>query len=208
MSTTSSESFELVYHNGRCRAEVVRLLFAEAGIEYKDTRLDGESFVALKPSLPNGQLPVLKVGGKVLAQSFAIQQFVAQKLGFYTDDAFTNAKVNELTETAREELDALVPVLFSSDVDAGIQKFATDRHPIYLTRYERVFSEHKEHAYAFGEKPTLGDFAVFFILDEAKTFGISAAVPDEYPHLQLFMKTMYARPKVAEWLKNRPETPW
>ena len=43
-----SEKYELVYFNGRGRAEVARLLFACKGVDFKDTRLEYERWASYK----------------------------------------------------------------------------------------------------------------------------------------------------------------
>lgn len=42
--------YRLTYFNGRGRAEVTRLMFALAGVEFEDKRIQGEEWPALKPS--------------------------------------------------------------------------------------------------------------------------------------------------------------
>ncbi len=42
--------YKLIYFNLRGRAEISRLLFAHAGVEYEDKRVASEEFQALKPS--------------------------------------------------------------------------------------------------------------------------------------------------------------
>lgn len=75
--------YKLIYFNLRGRAELARLLFAAAGQQYEDARIERESWPSLKASTPFGQLPVLEVteGGKTLqlAQSLAIARFLARK---------------------------------------------------------------------------------------------------------------------------------
>ncbi|CAM9821375.1 unnamed protein product, partial [Laminaria digitata] len=61
-------------------AEPVRWALEQSGLEWEDKRLTKEEFGALKPSLPNGQVPILEVDGYVLAQSLAILRYVG-KLG-------------------------------------------------------------------------------------------------------------------------------
>ena len=41
--------YQLIYFNFRGRAEVARLLFAEAGVEYEDTRIEREEWLEMKP---------------------------------------------------------------------------------------------------------------------------------------------------------------
>ena len=40
--------YQLIYFNARGRAEIPRLLFAEAGVEYEDTRIELEEWPAMK----------------------------------------------------------------------------------------------------------------------------------------------------------------
>ena len=42
-------TYRISYFPGRGRAEVMRLLFAQAGVEYEDRRLEGDEWQALKP---------------------------------------------------------------------------------------------------------------------------------------------------------------
>ena len=43
-------SYKLTYFNTRGRAEVIRLLFAAAGVKYEDCRVNVEEFEKLKAS--------------------------------------------------------------------------------------------------------------------------------------------------------------
>jgi len=58
------------------QSELARLVFAAAGQQYEDVRIEREQWPALKSTMPTGQLPVLEVheNGNVfkLSQSIAI----------------------------------------------------------------------------------------------------------------------------------------
>ena len=41
--------YQLIYFNARALGEVARLLFAEAGVEYEDTRLEFDEWLKMKP---------------------------------------------------------------------------------------------------------------------------------------------------------------
>jgi prostaglandin-H2 D-isomerase / glutathione transferase len=200
----SSASIKVSYFNARGRAELTRILLADAGVEFEDVRLDKEAFVALKPSLPNGQLPVLEVDGKVLAQSAAMAQYVAAANGFYTGDTFTDAKINELHENVRDEIGALVKAKFSENKDEELKKFITEVHPKWLKRYEVVYASNTDTVFSYADKPTLGDYAVFQLLDELRLFNPNSSIPEDFPNLKKFVETMYARPRIAAWLEKRP----
>lgn len=68
--------YKLVYFNRRGRAEFIRYLFAAAGQEYEDVRIEKENWPAEKPKAPFGALPYLEVqdgaNSFVLPQSCAI----------------------------------------------------------------------------------------------------------------------------------------
>lgn len=70
------------------RAELTRVLFSLAGIEFEDKMIQFQEWPALKPSVPlGGQLPTLTLpGGTVLTQSIAIARYVAACTGMYPED--------------------------------------------------------------------------------------------------------------------------
>ena len=43
-------SYKLMYFPGRGRAEIIRLIFAQAGVQYEDVRVDHAQWPQLKPS--------------------------------------------------------------------------------------------------------------------------------------------------------------
>ncbi|CAE6529975.1 unnamed protein product [Rhizoctonia solani] len=75
--------------SSRGRGEVVRLLFEDAGIAFKDHRIAFDDFNAQVKSgeitalNPLKSLPVLEVGGAKYFQSYAILRLLARKLGKY-----------------------------------------------------------------------------------------------------------------------------
>ncbi|ETN80926.1 glutathione S-transferase protein [Necator americanus] len=90
--------YKLIYFDGRGRAECARQIFALAGHQYDDVRLTPEKFAEIKPKLPFGQVPVLEVDGKQLAQSFAIARFLARQWGLSGSNAFDEAVVDSLAD--------------------------------------------------------------------------------------------------------------
>ena len=42
-------NYKLTYFNNKGRAELTRLLFAQAGVEYEDNRIEGSDWPTLKP---------------------------------------------------------------------------------------------------------------------------------------------------------------
>merc|ERR1719162_2131658 len=81
----------LTYFDLYGKGEACRMALAHGKCDWKDNRVGGESWMAFKNSgkCPNGQVPVLEVGGKYLNQSEAICRFIGSHTGAYpTADAF------------------------------------------------------------------------------------------------------------------------
>jgi hypothetical protein len=58
---SSSTVYSLHYFNIRGRAEVIRLIFAQAGQKFEDLRHSSEEWAKLKSQMPLGQIPVLGI---------------------------------------------------------------------------------------------------------------------------------------------------
>lgn len=75
-------SYTLNYFNGRGRGELTRLVFAAAGVEFTDKRVEFSEWPALKSGAPLGQMPYLTVDGTTqLPQSVSIARFAAREVG-------------------------------------------------------------------------------------------------------------------------------
>ena len=99
-------TYKLTYFPVRGRAEVIRFVFAQAGVKYEDVRIKQENWPELKPSklavmsrfldvtiiipfailflpsdTPLGHLPILEVDGKTICGSTGIARFLAERFG-------------------------------------------------------------------------------------------------------------------------------
>ncbi|KAE9415697.1 hypothetical protein Angca_009047, partial [Angiostrongylus cantonensis] len=104
--------YKLTYFDGRGLAECARQLFALADQPYEDVRLTKEQFAPLKESFPFGQVPVLEVDGKQLAQSQTINRYLAKTFGFAGKDAFEEAVINSLGDLYTDYRAELKPYFY------------------------------------------------------------------------------------------------
>lgn len=90
------------------RGEECRLALHLAGVDFEDNRLSRDAWMALKPTTPFGQVPVLEMPGQPpLAQSNAILTFVGRRHGLHPKDDFEAAR-HEAMMAHVEDLRALV----------------------------------------------------------------------------------------------------
>ncbi|KIY99082.1 prostaglandin-H2 D-isomerase [Monoraphidium neglectum] len=88
-------TYKLYYFPLPGRAEVARLCGALGGLDLEDVRFKGEEWPKLKAIAPFGQAPFLEVDGKFVAQSAAIDRYLAAEAGLVPKDAFQAALADQ-----------------------------------------------------------------------------------------------------------------
>ncbi|CAF0759182.1 unnamed protein product, partial [Didymodactylos carnosus] len=92
-------TYKLHYFNGRGRAEVIRLIFAQAGQKYEDIRIERANWDSIKNDTPLGQVPYIEVDGERIPQSMAIVRFLAKQFNLAGKDNLEQAKVDSVADT-------------------------------------------------------------------------------------------------------------
>ncbi len=87
-------TYKLIYFNSMKRAEIIRMIFKQAGVEFEDVRISQEEeWLKLKPNMPyGGTVPVREVDGKQLPGRVSIQRYLAEKFGLAGSNDFENAQ--------------------------------------------------------------------------------------------------------------------
>jgi glutathione S-transferase len=206
-------TYRLTFFNHiRTRAEVIRLIFAQAGVEYEDKRIEKEGpkkeWVQLKPSTPSGVLPVLEVDGKQLTGSVVIQRFLAERFGLAGSNDVENAEIAGICDVLNDFLTCIVKARFESDEERKTQldkKLSKEDIPKYMGIIERMAKKNNSaDGWVYGKKPTYADLTVFHILEYILI--IDPTVIKDFPHVAKIKASVEALPKVAAWLEKRPVT--
>lgn len=79
--------------------ECIRLALKFAGVDFEDRRVSFEDWPELKPTLPNGTMPVLEMDGKVLTETYAILRLIGHKYDMLPTDAEAQYDCDQLIET-------------------------------------------------------------------------------------------------------------
>ncbi|XP_006825032.2 glutathione S-transferase-like [Saccoglossus kowalevskii] len=202
--------YKLVYFQFRGRAELARLVFAEAGIEYEDIVIDRkDEWPKLKSSpgisrFPFSRAPILEVDGVTIGESQAIARFLARRHGLYADDAFDQAKIDMITDTMKDIFKWLAEIFFAKEKKQELMdKYYNDAFPLLLQGLERVLKENNGgDGYFVGDKVTLADLA--FIDTCFPMVEWRPEVLKDYPKLNALKQRVESRPRIAEWMKKRP----
>ncbi|CAF2749544.1 unnamed protein product [Rotaria sp. Silwood2] len=201
-------TYKLHYFNGRGRGEVSRLIFVAAGQKYEDIRYEGSEWPSRKNEMPLGQMPVLEFDGTKLPQSLSIARFLAKQFHLAGKDNFEQAKVDAVADTVNDLLLKFVPARFESDETKKqelLKKFLAEELPKHLQNLEVLGKLYGNGGPFFvGNHLTWVD--LFFHEVGYNMLQLDAKSLDSHPWLKHNRAEVEKQPKIAEYLKNRPET--
>ena len=211
----------LIYFPARGRAELIRLVLAEAGLDY-DEHLVGQGtppangrptdFAALKASglLPFNAVPVWEEpGGFRLAQSNAIANHLARTHGLLGRTAAEAAQCDQLlgaVDDLRVELRRLVTA--PAEGRAALRaELTTATVPRWLGFLERLLKANRDgQGFLVGEAVSIADLALWYLLELLQDNGLGAAVA-QHPSLVAFAARIGQRPRIAAYLKSSRRSP-
>uniref|UniRef100_UPI00358F922A hematopoietic prostaglandin D synthase-like n=1 Tax=Myxine glutinosa TaxID=7769 RepID=UPI00358F922A len=196
-----ASTYKLVYFNGRGRAELPRLVLAQAGIRYTDRRIEIEEWKDLKPDMPFGQLPVLYVNGAVLHQSLTIARFLAFETGLAGKTSMEQAQACSIVESIHDLVMIGPRFRNSEEVKKQKEKDLFEALPTFINYMERFLGDRE---WMVGTSVTWADLCLqnFVLwLKELRPEALKTS-----PKLQAVCNRVEALPNIAAWLKNRPQT--
>jgi glutathione S-transferase len=202
--------FKLFYFQGRGRAEISRLLMVIGGMKWLDVRIPQEEWAGKwKAKMPFGQLPCACVHGECqLAQSRAIEHYIATYTGLNGRDPLEQAKIDQLIEGLT---DLLTPfnranweIKDEKEKKTALETYFKDTFPRIAGQLNKLIPENSVHA--VGDRLTYADVAIYSSL-----FGFIAQNKDslkDFAKLHAIYEEVSKHPKVVEWVAHRPQTPW
>jgi len=202
---------KLVYFDGRGRGELIRLLFAQAGVEYVDERISFSDWGAIKADkarFPLGQMPVLELDGKILCQTMVIARHLAREFGLAGTNAMEMAVIDQTVATAIDLQSSIFDIAFAKDeaVKAeNLKKFTEVQAPKVLAFFTLWLKKNGEgKGFMVGDKMTLADITLYSVFEKVE--GIAPGVLADYPELKALNDRVASAPKIAAWVKKRPVT--
>lgn len=212
----------LFYFAARGRAELIRLVLAEAGVDYREhpigrgtPPLDGRptDFDALKatPLLPFGAVPVWEEpDGFVLAQSAAIAIHLASLHGLRGATLREAAQCDQMLgayEDVRAELRKLATVAPEARA-AQREELEKKFLPRWFGYFDRLLrANHGGAAWLVGGSFSVADLALWYLVESCQDNGFGGAVA-AYPALVAHAGRVVKRPRLAAYLASPARHPF
>lgn len=189
------------------RAELTRIILAYGGIAYENVVIDRTTWPTVKTTMPFGQVPVLEVDGKMLAQSSAIDRYAAQLAGLLPSDPWLAAKADELVAFLQEIGDVFRPSFSIKDPEEKLKARAELCAGPVKEKLSKLSSllEANGGEYFVGNSLSYADLAVFSTLSMLVSGfldGVPKSMLDDYPILKTHHNRIAALPKIAEHYQN------
>ncbi|CAF0926599.1 unnamed protein product [Didymodactylos carnosus] len=202
-------TYKLYYFNGRGRAEIIRLIFAQAGQKYEDIRYEHADWPSHKNEMPLGQMPVLEVDGQKIPHSMTIARFVAKQFNLAGKDNLEQAKVDSVIDTIVDLMEIFVKIVRhekdESKKEEGKKQFFKDDVPKSFANLEKLLTTYgKNGPFFLGDQLTFAD--IEFYDGASILLSMDASVLDKYPKLKRNYDEVEKQPKIAAYLKSRPQT--
>uniref|UniRef100_A0A914XF13 Glutathione S-transferase n=1 Tax=Plectus sambesii TaxID=2011161 RepID=A0A914XF13_9BILA len=206
------QHYKLTYFDIMGLAEPIRLMFAQAGVEYENVMIpdedDDPTWEKLKPTTPHCQLPILEVDGKVLAQSVAISNYLAKKLGFDGQNEWESAKAQELVQAindVRQQVRAWRKEEDEKKKAEILKKLEHDVVTPYFDRHEKFLAKNGS-GYFVGSHVTQADLHIFNTLQWWQNNHLFTEAFKNHPKIGEFVEKIANLPNIKKWIEKRPKT--
>ena len=208
-------SYKLIYFDFRGRGELIRFMFAQAGVSYEDKRiaLNSKEWADLKPVTPFGLLPVLEIDGEPLTGSTVIARYLAELSDFdlagskELDNAHIAAIGNFITDLEME-IAPIVRGKFTKKDEQTMEilkkEFVEECVPKFISKLE-LLSSTNPNGYLWKNQLTWIDFYMYQMIDWIK-IHVQASFLDSFPNLRKLCDTIEGLPNIAKWISERPDS--
>jgi len=117
-----NSDIELLYFPMHGRGLVARLILDYGKVDYNNKTITFPEFAALKPTLPLGQVPVLKVDGQMYCQTQAINAYCGKLAKLPALSDIEELKNHMINETTNEVFAAMIKPAFAAIAGADDDK--------------------------------------------------------------------------------------
>lgn len=175
---------EVVYFDAPGRAEAIRVCLYIASqkegsdVDFKDTRIEGKDWAALKPATPLGSIPLLKLEGFTHVQSLSLARYAAKLADLYPTDPVQAMYVDEVMETLNEMISSFPTSKDEEEKKKLREEFAATTMKKYVDFMESVI-QHNSGGKGVAKTPSVADLLLKEIVGMVRA-GFMDYIDKEY----------------------------
>jgi glutathione S-transferase len=174
--STSVTKPTLTYFHVLGRAELLRVLLEDAGVDYDYVSLPfhmGKEWAELKAQfmaagkLAFGQVPLYEEPGLTLVQSSAIARHLARKHGYNGTNAHEEALIDQANEGVVDMLNDFAKAVFFTPAEQQAEakeKLVKETLPSHLTNFEKLLEKNGNNGFLVGSKLSYADLSLWVSL--------------------------------------------
>ncbi|CAI9723157.1 S-crystallin 3-like [Octopus vulgaris] len=211
-------SYTLHYFNHRGRAEICRMLFAAAGVQYNDRRIEFSEWDSMRSKMPCNMMPMLELDNRTqIPQSMAMARYLAREFGFHGRSNIEMARVDYISECFYDILDDYLrmfqekdgKMMFQRSSDSNISSERRMRYEETLRRIlpfmERTLEMYNNgNQYFMGDQFSMADMMCYCALENP--MRDDSALLNNYPKLQALRTRVMNHTKLSSYLQKRSRT--
>lgn len=206
--------YKLTYFHLQARGEVSRLLFHAADVDFEDVRFPmSESFEHAEmvrdkhqnpEKYPWGQLPTLTIDGEILAQSHAIERYLARQFDLMGADDLEAAQIDGVMEAMDDVTNNFVKVRFGTPEEQKRSAFVEhyEKFDRTFTRLEDMLND-SGNGFLMPSGFSLADLSVYQWIHTCAVDDLLQKVYNNHPRLEEHRKNVEQIPAIAKYLKTR-----
>jgi len=198
-------SYKLTYFPVQALGEPIRFLLSYGNVEFVDERFNEEDWPKIKPTTPYGQVPVLEVDGKKIAQSTAISRYLAKQYGLAGKNDWESLEIDATVDTIHDVRAKIAAYSYEKNETAKEEKLkiAKEVVPDYLKRLDDQVQ--KNGGYFVGGALTWADLTFVAILDYLN-YMMKENIIEKYENLKQLKQKVEEVPAIKSWIEKRPST--
>ncbi len=204
---TENQKPIITYFAIRGRAEPIRMMLEDLGIDYEDKAIAFRQWRDLKPQMPFGKMPMYQEGDLTIYESHAIYRYLARKHDLYGNTEMDVINCEILEHVLSDAIEAFARLSWSRDFENKRQDFIDGPLTTTLTNMERYLSDlPRDKDYWVGRSLTYIDFIGWNYLDFAR--ALAGNIVNDFPNLKRVKTAFESRPRVKAYLESdrRPAT--
>lgn len=201
-------SYTLYYFNGRGRAEICRMLFAAASIQYNDKRIEFSEWTQFKTKMPCHMLPILEIDTETqVPQSMAISRYLAREFGFHGKNNLDMFKVDAICDSLFELFNDYMAMYNEKDAAKKTelqQRYANTCRRVFPYLEKTLDANKGGSGWFIGDQMLVCDMMCYAALENP--VQENANLLKEYPKVAGLRGRVASHPKIASYIKKRNNT--